>query len=145
MNKIFLVDNVLKGNTKYKNKHISEVPFKYIKWIAHNPISDQSIKNYYLENKPKDLETSQCIHCNEIKALEDMVPSMECFNLPGVFQKSNVCQDCYDKNLALNSAKSICSSFDVKFKESEIPEDFINAKIQITRLKRIVTKQIKRI
>jgi hypothetical protein len=119
------------------------VPFKYIKWIAHNPISDQSVKDYYLQNKDPENETVICKHCEQSKTKEEMVPGTECFNLPGVFHKSNVCQDCYDKRLALHSVESICKNLGISYDEKEIPEDFINAKIQITRMKRKINQKTK--
>lgn len=139
--KITIQNNKLIGNTRYNNYNIEDVPFKYLKWIAHHQIGDIKVKNYYLNIRPQDSNESICIHCNATKPLFEMVPAQECFNIKGLFQKSNVCQDCNDKKLALTSVKNICESLGKEFKKEEIPEEFIKTKMQITRLKRIINSK----
>jgi len=140
--KAILHNGILKGNTKYNLQSIETIPFKYIKWLAQSQYCDDAIREYYLSVKNPEPVVSICIHCNETKPLEDMVPALESLNIKGVFHKSNVCQGCNDRKLALTSAKNICESFGMEFNEQDIPEEFIKAKMHITRTKRNVELKI---
>jgi hypothetical protein len=138
---VSIYNNKLIGNTRYNNYNIEDVPFKYLKWLAHSQYSDDKIKQYYLSIKDRESKESICIHCNKTKDLKDMTLSQESWNIKGLFQKSNVCQDCFDKRLALHSVKNIYESLGREFKEEEIPKEFIKVKIQMTRLKRIINSK----
>lgn len=137
---VTIIDDRLVGNTRYHLHKLEEIPFKYLKWLAHSQYSDQKVKDYYLSIKLKDPTECTCIHCKEVKTINEMVPQQKSWHIEGLLQKSNVCQNCYDKNLALTSARELHKSLGKEFIESNISQDFINAKIQLTRIIRIVNK-----
>jgi hypothetical protein len=86
--KVILHNGILKGNTKYNLQSIETIPFKYIKWLAQSQYCDDAIREYYLSVKNPEPVVSICIHCNETKPLEDMVPALESLNIKGVIYKS---------------------------------------------------------
>ena len=141
--RVTIIDGKLIGNTRYDQWDIKTVPGKYLKWLAHSQYCDQTVRDYYLTVRDPDTDESTCIHCNVTKKLSEMIPAQESWHIKGLFQKSNVCQDCFDRKLALVSAENICKSYGREFKEEDISEEFINAKIQLTRLKRVINQKTK--
>jgi len=141
--KVFLQNNILIGNTKYHNWNIKDVPFKYLKWLAHSQYCDDNIREYYLSQI--NLKTkSVCIHCNEEKELSEMVPPQKSWNIEGLTQNSNVCQNCYDRRLAITSIQNISKALDQgDICIYTIPESFIQSKMSITKLRRIINQKSK--
>jgi hypothetical protein len=140
---VILSDGKLIGNTKYHLKNVSDVPFKYLKWLAHSSICDQSVRDYYLTIAAENSQTSVCIHCNKQKNKSEMTPAQESWHIKGLYQNSNVCQDCYDQKLAIHSAKNIFQNIGIEIIEENIPKDFIDAKVQVTRMKRSINQKTK--
>jgi hypothetical protein len=139
--KVWIHDNKLKGNTKYKDVSLEDIPFKYIKWIAHCSTSDKSVKEYYVSLLGTPKKDYTCIHCNQTKGLKDMVQPYECQNIPGLTHETNVCQNCSDLQGAITSAKSIFERMGQELNESNIPVDFVKTKANIIALKRKVNNK----
>jgi len=140
--RVWIHDNKLKGNTKYKDVSLEKIPFKYIKWIAHCATSDKSVKEYYLSLINESKKEYTCIHCKKTKDLKDMVQPYECQNIPGLTHETNVCQNCSDLNGALASTKGIFEHMGQELTESNIPVNFIKTKAKVIALRRKVNNKI---